>query len=928
MTVSAGDGVSAVLVQPSIFRGPNQPTNGVQVGDLWEDTSVGGAPVLKQCSSISPITFIDVGSGGGGGSDGVNLLVVNGGAATISTTLTLSNSNNVSFGLAGGVITATATFAGGGGGGIAVAAGTQTATTNTVVFANSNGLTFGMSGSSQITGSYTVPTQTAFVFSNSNNVSFGTNGSTVTATASFNQSVQTQNSVNVLGSSGNISFANSNGITFGGNNSTVTASHNGLTSQSNQALSGSNGSFTFQTASFGNSNGLSFYTTNGSVVASYTVPTVPAQTAYVFSNSNNVSFGTAGSTVTATASFSQTNQTVGVYAVSNTTGASSSSTVDARSLSFQGAGVASVGMSNGSVVISVPSGGGAGDGYNIIAAGTQTATSAGTVSFANSNGISFGLSGSTQLTASYTVPSTAGLLSAINVSAGTTSNNGSAFVFSNSNGISFGLNGSTVTGSHNGLTTQTVQTQSNVQGIQVSNTTYRTGDVLFQNANGISFGSSGANGVSASYTVPTVTNSSWTVSDAGTSGTVGRLAFTNLNGVTLSLSTGAGGSHTIVGSHNALTSQSNQAVSGSNGSFTFQTLTFGNLNGLSFYTSNGSIVGSYTDGGGGGGGGIALANSQTTYTSGTANLVVAGGAMTIASTTGQSFNFSVPATSSLVGAGGISISTNGSTISISNGTMSAYAVSNTTQSSSGTINPSAMSFQGAGGVSVGVSNGSVVISGAAGGGGGGATQSFFWGMVPGFSTAVSQIGNGTIAVYPVAREGAFSASRADIYASLSVSSSSNSSHAGALSVYAGIYTRNGSTLSLASSGSQSYQWTNTSNNSLSLVASLRRFSMPFDVNYTGGDIWMAVMTRSSTTNANWFTASNVLQSAAIHSGQIVGLIGEATNVTRGQLGFGRFSASSTALPGSMAFTQISGNYGATASASRLMPNIYFQNFTV
>jgi len=49
-----------------------------------------------------------------------------------------------------------------------------------------------------------------------------------------------------------------------------------------------------------------------------------------------------------------------------------------------------------------------------------------------------------------------------------------------------------------------------------------------------------------------------TVSDAATSGTLARIAFTNLNGVTLSLSTGAGGSHTIVGSHNALTTQSTQ----------------------------------------------------------------------------------------------------------------------------------------------------------------------------------------------------------------------------------------------------------------------------------------------------------------------------------------------------------------------------------
>lgn len=67
---------------------------------------------------------------------------------------------------------------------------------------------------------------------------------------------------------------------------------------------------------------------------------------------------------------------------------------------------------------------------------------------------------------------------------------------------------------------------------------------------------------------------------------------------------------------------------------------------------------------GAGGGGIALANSQTTYISGTAHLGVGGGAITIASTTGQSFHFSVPHTSSLAATGAVSIATNGSTISI------------------------------------------------------------------------------------------------------------------------------------------------------------------------------------------------------------------------------------------------------------------------
>jgi hypothetical protein len=56
----------------------------------------------------------------------------------------------------------------------------------------------------------------------------------------------------------------------------------------------------------------------------------------------------------------QTVQTLGIYGSSQTTGQSSSSTVDARSLTFVGQGGLSVGMSAGSVILSGATGGGAG----------------------------------------------------------------------------------------------------------------------------------------------------------------------------------------------------------------------------------------------------------------------------------------------------------------------------------------------------------------------------------------------------------------------------------------------------------------------------------------------------------------------------------------------------------------------------------------
>ena len=95
----------------------------------------------------------------------------------------------------------------------------------------------------------------------------------------------------------------------------------------------------------------------------------------------------------------QTNQALNIFASSNTTAQSSSTVLDARSFTIRGVGAISVGASAGELILSVPVGGGAGDGYNLIAAGTQTAASTGTVLFQSSNGITFGMSDSSVVTA-------------------------------------------------------------------------------------------------------------------------------------------------------------------------------------------------------------------------------------------------------------------------------------------------------------------------------------------------------------------------------------------------------------------------------------------------------------------------------------------------------------------------------------------------
>jgi hypothetical protein len=256
---------------------------------------------------------------------------------------------------------------------------------------------------------------------------------------------------------------------------------------------------------------------------------------------------------------------------------------------------------------------------------------------------------------------------------------------------------------------------------------------------------------------------------------------------------------------------------------------------------------------------------------------------------------------------------NNITLSVSSGALGAQTISISA--------PATSSISGTGAVSVAV-NGSTISIGVPV-----VPQNSFFNALTGDVTTLTQIGNGSVQVYPINAPKAFSASRADMMIFNSISSSSNSSHAGVISVFAGLYTLNGSTLSLASSGSQSYQWTNTSNNSQGSISGQRRLSLPINVNYTGGDIWMAVMSQTSSTNANWFTASNLVIQPQL-TGQLAGLIGQATNNTyQIQPGYGVFSATSAQMPASMALSAINGAGSSTLGNNVYMAPVQFANLT-
>lgn len=174
--------------------------------------------------------------------------------------------------------------------------------------------------------------------------------------------------------SASILFSNENGISFGldaPNGTRLTASHNALTSQSNQALSAANGSFAFQTASFSNANGVSFQTAAGSAIQASVAAgaTATGNLGGIVGSNATYTSGTVtitgvggGITVSSNtgqridlsvaAPVAQTNQTGGIYVTAQSTGQSSSSTYDLRTLSFVPDGIVSAGWSNGSFRVS------------------------------------------------------------------------------------------------------------------------------------------------------------------------------------------------------------------------------------------------------------------------------------------------------------------------------------------------------------------------------------------------------------------------------------------------------------------------------------------------------------------------------------------------------------------------------------------------
>jgi len=536
---------------------------------------------------------------------------------------------------------------------------------------------------------------------------------------------------------------------------------------------------------------------------------------------------------------------------------------------------------------------GGGGGGNQISAGTQLAPAGSTVLFSNANGITFGLSNSSVLTASHdgiTSQSNqafsavggsstfqtlafnnangvsfsnnagsieasvgAGVPSPVNFSAGTTSNNLGSVVFSNSNNVSFGLNGSTITA------TATVATSLSNIRVSAGTTSNLLSAFTFDNANGLSFGLN-ASTITGSYTVPTVTNSSMTVSDAATSGTLARLAFTNQNGVTLSLSTGAGGSHTIVGSHNGLTSQSNQAFSAGAASSTFQTLSFQDSNQISFSNNAGAIRITHD---------LMQSTSRPAFSAGAA------------SSTFQTLQFQ----DSL----NVSFSNNAGSVRLTHnlaGTSTGFAGANI--SGSITNNSSGINLS---------------LSVAAPGGGAAVTLSGYDGYANNELLAAAG-GQATLWIDRIDLPIALQFDRVGLR--ITHSNATNSSGSATISVWCGFSTRNASTLSSYASTSFTTAITQSGTvGSYSNYGGIKILPIPWTTTITAGNYWFGIVTRTTTGGAN-MTFGNLVNSQIAST--MSGYFGSGSNATAGiRLAVGVYSATTAGLPTAISITQINGN---------------------
>lgn len=635
-------------------------------------------------------------------------------------------------------------------------------------------------------------------------------------------------------------------------------------------------------------------------------------------------------------------------------------------VSFANSNGVTFGVSGNTVTATVNPGPAAGIGG--IIAGTQTLTSQ-SLNFVNSNGITFGLSNSTNLTASFNSTGFAGT--------GTTfaGANISGSMTLNTAGLNLSLSGATggTGGAFTGINIS-VAGQTSVGGIQTLN---------FAQANGVSFSFNTANfnlyaqappmSISGNTSgTPALMNTGTWVIAGGPNITLSQV----LNSVTISGATAIGQPVNF----------SAGTTSGNLGS-----VVFSNSPTVSFGLSGSTITGSAAGGGGGANTLTGYGTGNTTQnTSGTlplSSFVVSGDGIVSAGFTGNTLVISGPQTAAatllsagmssigntsgntgianaqLVLAGGPNITLSGSTtggsmtITISGGagggggaqTLSVYGQGNTTNISSGTVNATSMMIAGYGALSVGVSGGSIQLSDpstsslAAVSGLSvsvtGSTISLYpmaisRSLFPvGQLTPVTNPGNASLSIQYLPLPNLLSISRLDQLVALSVPTAATPNTAAiAISEYAIIYSRIGNTLSSMSSGStqQTLSWaSNNAGQAIQLTANaIRPISVPINAVMTPGEYFVGFNIITATSSMGTATTSFVPTMSVLGGNQIMTSLGyndmaagsasATANNTNQYSGMGIYSVAVTGAPAAISLSAINATGSALSAANYAM----------
>ena len=231
----------------------------------------------------------------------------------------------------------------------------------------------------------------------------------------------------------------------------------------------------------------------------------------------------------------------------------------------------------------------------------------------------------------------------------------------------------------------------------------------------------------------------------------------------------------------------------------------------------------------------------------------------------------------------------------------------------------------------------VSIVGGAGGGGGGATVRGWnipYGAGPGDMANVSLHSDGTMSVIPFRIPANMTANQMRMVISRSISSAASTNAVWNLSLSMGIYTLNGSTLSLASTATRSYNMSSSGASASSFYTGMRAIDIDTvgggvqgnSWNLTPGDYWLGVNLRVNATLNNAISLMGIqhgMNTATSNAaGAFLGEMGlnsaNATSKNIGVFGPGVLSASTAAMPTSIASNALRYHWR--------IPYIYMGNF--